>query len=56
MRKLWLGIWLLAAAGQVKAQTRKIELDDLRKIVKVSSPEIAPDGKSIVIVVAGKLG
>ena len=42
----------LAAPGRVRAQSRKIELDDLQKIVNVSSPEISPDGKSIVIVVS----
>jgi dipeptidyl aminopeptidase/acylaminoacyl peptidase len=42
----------LAALGQAKAQERKIELDDLRKIVGVSNPAISPDGKSIVIIVS----
>jgi dipeptidyl aminopeptidase/acylaminoacyl peptidase len=42
----------LAAAGKAIAQARKIELGDLQKIVDVSSPEISPDGKSIVIVVS----
>jgi dipeptidyl aminopeptidase/acylaminoacyl peptidase len=34
------------------AKPRKIELDDLDKLVGVSDPQIAPDGKSIVLVVA----
>ncbi len=42
----------LAAPGWAKAQARKIELGDLQRIVKVSSPEISPDGKSIVIIVS----
>src|SRR5271170_673633 len=42
----------LAATDQAEAQARKIELGDLQKIVGVSSPEISPDGKSIVIVVS----
>jgi dipeptidyl aminopeptidase/acylaminoacyl peptidase len=42
----------LAALGQANAQARKLELGDLQKIVNVSSPEISPDGKSIVIVVS----
>src|ERR1700683_5089704 len=42
----------LAAPGPAKAQTRKIELDDLQKIVNVSNPAISPDGKSIVIIVS----
>jgi dipeptidyl aminopeptidase/acylaminoacyl peptidase len=43
---------VLAAPGWAKAQARKIELSDLQKIVRVSSPEISPDAKSIVIVVS----
>ena len=43
---------VLAAPGRAKAQARKIELGDLQKIVSVSSPEISPDGKSIVIIVS----
>ena len=42
----------LAAPSPAKAQARKIELGDLQKIVGVSSPEISPDGKSIVIIVS----
>jgi len=42
----------LAAPGRVRAQSRKLELGDLQKIVNVSSPEISPDGKSIVIIVS----
>jgi dipeptidyl aminopeptidase/acylaminoacyl peptidase len=42
----------LAAPCRAKTQARKIELADLQKIVDVSSPEISPDGKSIVIVVS----
>src|SRR5580700_5259412 len=42
----------LAAPDQAEAQTRKIELGDLQKIVSVSSPAISPDGKSIVIIVS----
>src|SRR5438034_1019833 len=34
------------------AQPRRMQLDDLGRIVRVSDPQIAPDGKSIVIVVA----
>src|SRR5262245_62557807 len=40
------------AAAAVTAQTRRMELDDLGRLVRVSDPQIAPDGKSIVIVVA----
>jgi dipeptidyl aminopeptidase/acylaminoacyl peptidase len=40
------------AHSSAAAQSRKIELGDLQKIVGVSSPEISPDGKSIVIIVS----
>ena len=33
-------------------QSRRIQLDDLGRIVRVSDPQIAPDGKSIVVVVS----
>ena len=42
----------LPAPGQAGAQARKIELDDLQKIVDVSSPAISLDGKFIVIIVS----
>src|SRR5271156_4084896 len=42
----------LSIPGRAKAQARKIDLGDLQKIVNVSSPEISPDGKSIVIIVS----
>jgi len=55
-RYMFLGILTalitLAASGKAKAQSRKIELGDLQRIVKISSPEISPDGKSIVIIVS----
>src|SRR5580698_8405011 len=42
---------VIIAVGRAEAQARKFELEDVRKIVNVSSPAISPDGKSIVIVV-----
>jgi dipeptidyl aminopeptidase/acylaminoacyl peptidase len=42
----------LLSHGAASAQARKIELEDLAKIVTVSDPQIAPDGKSIVCVVS----
>ena len=45
-------LFALAAPGWANAQARKMELADLQKIVNVFSPEISPDGKSIVIVVS----
>jgi hypothetical protein len=43
---------VLAAPGGAKAQARKIELGDLRKVVNVSNPAISPNGKSILIVMS----
>ena len=40
--------WVFPAA----AQTRHIELQDLAKITSVFDPQISPDGKSVVVVVA----
>src|SRR5262245_31798386 len=34
------------------AQSKRFELDDLERSVRVSDPQIAPDGKSIVVVAA----
>ena len=34
------------------AQPRRMELDDLGRIVRVTDPQIAPDGKSIVVVMS----
>jgi dipeptidyl aminopeptidase/acylaminoacyl peptidase len=42
---------LMAVVGLAQ-QPRRMQLDDLGRIVRVSDPQIAPDGKSIVIVVA----
>jgi dipeptidyl aminopeptidase/acylaminoacyl peptidase len=50
-----LALMLLAAlltAGTASAQQRRIQLDDLAKVVTVSDPQISPDGKSIVCVVS----
>jgi hypothetical protein len=43
---------VLLAAGTVSAQQRRIQLDDLARVVTVSDPQISPDGKSIVCVVS----
>ena len=43
---------VLLAAGSVSAQQRRIQLNDLEKVVTVSDPQISPDGKSIVCVVS----
>ena len=39
------------AAGAA-AQPRRFAIDDLAKIVRVADPQIAPDGRSIVVVVS----
>jgi dipeptidyl aminopeptidase/acylaminoacyl peptidase len=42
-----------AALGAAShAQQRTFELDDLARVVRVSDPQIAPDGKSVAILVA----
>lgn len=43
---------VVLAAGTASAQERRIQLEDLAKIVTVSDPQISPDGKSIVCVVS----
>jgi dipeptidyl aminopeptidase/acylaminoacyl peptidase len=43
---------VLLGAATASAQQRRIQLEDLTKIVTVSDPQISPDGKSIVCVVS----
>lgn len=43
---------LIVFASPAAAQARRMELDDLGRIVRVSEPQIAPDGKSILVVVS----
>jgi dipeptidyl aminopeptidase/acylaminoacyl peptidase len=45
-------LFALATASPARAQAKRIELSDLRKLVSVSDPQISPDGKSIVCVVS----
>jgi dipeptidyl aminopeptidase/acylaminoacyl peptidase len=49
MALLFGGLALTRGAG---AQTRRVEIGDLARIVSVSDPQISPDGKSIVCVVS----
>lgn len=44
-----IAVLIATALGQ---QSRRMQLDDLGRIVRVSDPQIAPNGKSIVVVVA----
>jgi dipeptidyl aminopeptidase/acylaminoacyl peptidase len=41
-----------AAAMAAPTQVRRFELSDLAKLVRVSNPQIAPDGRAIVVVVS----
>jgi dipeptidyl aminopeptidase/acylaminoacyl peptidase len=43
---------LCLIVGTGLAQQRRMQLEDLGHVVRVSDPQIAPDGKSIVIVVS----
>lgn len=43
---------LLLGAKRTAAQTRRIQISDLEKVVRVSDPQISPDDKSIAVVVA----
>src|SRR5438270_12013397 len=42
----------ICSAGAATAQTKRIDLGDLQKLVNLSDPQIAPDGKSIACVVS----
>src|SRR5437660_12521293 len=42
----------MCSAGGATAQTKRIDLADLQKLVNLSDPQIAPDGKSIACVVS----
>src|SRR5438876_3545490 len=48
---LMLGL-CICSAGAATAQTKRIDLADLQKLVNLSDPQIAPDGKSIACVVS----
>ena len=41
-----------AVAITVQTQPRRFELDDLARVVRLADPQIAPDGKSIAVVVS----
>jgi len=46
---IMLGVIAMVGLGQ---SPRRVQLDDLGRIVRVADPQIAPDGKSIVMVVS----
>ena len=52
MRRSCILLLALAFVSAPAAQSKRFELDDLGRGVRVSDPQIAPDGKSIVVVVA----
>ena len=43
---------VVAARAQDRAATRRFELDDLARVVRLADPQIAPDGRSVAIVVS----
>src|SRR5262249_55354484 len=43
---------LALAATPARADGRRFTLDDVARIARVTDPQISPDGKSIVVVVA----
>jgi dipeptidyl aminopeptidase/acylaminoacyl peptidase len=46
------GVFFIAAVSVACGQTRHFGPDDLTKIVRISDPQISPDGKTIAFVVA----
>jgi len=50
--KTALGLALALALSAPTTWSRPIAIDDLRSIVRVQSPRIAPDGRSVVVVAA----
>src|SRR2546428_2649708 len=42
----------VGTAGTAATQAKRIELSDLQKIVTISDPQIAPDGRSIACIVS----
>src|SRR5205807_4855557 len=42
----------VCCAGTATAQTKRIDLSDVQKLVNLSDPQIAPDGKSIACIVS----
>src|SRR5215467_3943486 len=43
---------IIVVRARTGQQPRQMQLDDLGRVVRVSDPQIAPDGRSIVVVVA----
>jgi dipeptidyl aminopeptidase/acylaminoacyl peptidase len=45
-------VTVLLLVTPAQTQTRRFELDDLARVVRVSSPQISPDGRSVAYVVS----
>jgi dipeptidyl aminopeptidase/acylaminoacyl peptidase len=43
---------IVLATASIAAQSRRMDLDDLGRVVRLSDPQIAPDGNSVVVVVS----
>jgi dipeptidyl aminopeptidase/acylaminoacyl peptidase len=49
-RSVWVALALAIAPAIAPAQERRFSLDDVVKLVRLSEPQLAPDGRSIVFV------
>ena len=47
-----LAVCTLATTSRVASEARPVSIDDLARVVRLSDPQIAPDGKTIAIVVS----
>lgn len=52
----WIAVFALAAAAPAlsaqQPSTHRFDLDELSKVARVSDPQFAPDGKSVIAVVS----
>src|SRR5262245_23307979 len=47
-----IGLVVVLVIAPVRTDTRRFELDDVTRLVRISDPQIAPDGASIVAVIS----
>ena len=52
VRLFAVGVLILLVLAPAQTQSRRVELDDLLRVVRIADPQIAPDGASIVTVVS----
>ena len=52
MNKFAVVVSFAALFGPAFAQSRRFSADDLPKIVRISDPQISPDGKTVAVVVS----